>query len=159
MFTGAPLMPVPPMSMPSLTAVVHRRSVGGHGQPAPGTSTRTVSTRPGQLGDQAIDVAGEATGDEMQRPPIGAAEHAREAPLRGLHAIGDLSPFDDADALRVRRVRDPDAARFVEADAVGRHVGEVGPHRRFESVPSEAMSNAVSRRPIVSPRISVDRRG
>src|SRR5208282_5581325 len=84
---------------------------------------------------------------DKQRPPVSAAEHACERVRLHLDPLGDLAALLHPNHLRHRRTRHPDCILGVQANSVGRTVSQLGP--------SAAISNAVKRRPNVSPAISV----
>src|SRR5918995_1101489 len=63
-----------------------------------------------------------------QRPPVGAAERAGEAPPVELDRLEHLAALANAHATLVGDVAVPDGVLGVDADAVGDSVAEVGPH-------------------------------
>ncbi len=85
-------------------------------------------------------------------PPNMQAKHPRSVG----DAIGDLAAFDDPHTLVMRGIGDPDAARFVEADAVGRDAIEVGP---YPTVRQRAVRGDVERGEATAEGLTHDERG
>ena len=85
-------------------------------------------------------------------PPNMQAKQPRSVGMRSV-----ISPtFDDPHALVMRGIGDPDAARFVEADAVRRDTIEVGPH---PTVRQRAVRGDVERGETTAEGLTHDERG